>query len=211
MVSSLVRTYRELRWQSWGLWLPIAVAVLGIAITVSAILKEPPAPVYMLDEAGKVFTPEPAEKAWSSTYVEWAHHFGPELIVLFLAAVFVEAHIARRERRNLLRQRLLEGLRHIVRFFEDHNGFFTGDSIMTLQNEREQLTHIWEHQAKGVRAILRDHEYRLFDEAISAMDQLLTPAQSSAPEADKWFMTGARLTSPTSQIRDGIGAVSGSC
>jgi hypothetical protein len=73
----------------------------------------------------------------------------------------IESTRERERQRRLARQRLLERLRLLLRYVEDTNAFFTGDSIMTLESERTRL----QESATGADKILGSDEQRLYNEA----------------------------------------------
>ena len=141
--------------RNWGMAFS-CIAAAGFFITISAIWMEPAAKTYVLQPNGNRFVPEPPDKTWEEIYVEWAPHFGPELIILGFAGYFVELglekerqRLEKEKQRNVLRRELVEYLGQLLRYADDNNGFFAGDLIMTLENETDTLRHIWMTRPKG--------------------------------------------------------------
>jgi hypothetical protein len=188
-----------MRRQGWTLEF-LAIAAVGALITVWAFRNEPRSNTFVLEQNGTRLVPEPPEKSFEDKLVDWAHHFGPELLILAFGAGVIDYRVERdrereRERREkelrrtTARLRFVESLRVLLRYIEDNNAFLTGDSIMTLDNEADILRASLE----SAREVLRCDERRLFDEVIKAADELLGPARANPIAADEWIMAGVRL------------------
>ena len=157
-------------------WIARGAVVAGLAVTVSAIYFEPLAKGYVLEHNGSLHCPElqekstceifrpepPPEKSALEIFAEWAPHFGPELIILGFASIFLELGLEKakqKQEEDMERRQFLELL---LRHVEDSNAFFTGDSCMTLETVRDRLLEIGEKQQK--KYPLSGDELTLFNE-----------------------------------------------
>ena len=76
-------------------------------------------------------------KSVTEVLQEWAHRFGPELMVLGFAALVINSFLEEYRQGEVIRQRLVDDLARLLKYAEDNNNFFTQHSILTLDTEAE--------------------------------------------------------------------------
>ena len=172
------------REKSENAYLPALIAfAAGIYVTSWAILPQ--------------LAAKTSEEGTASILEEWARHFGPELIVLGFAALVVERAIQRRERRNTIRQRLIDDLSRQFAYADEHRLFFTGDDIWYWERENNTLRHVWLKREHGLNEFLTKEERALFYKMLGnegpGLESFLVEARSFAAYYHLWNTAKAQI------------------
>ena len=80
---------------------------------------------------------------------EWAPHFGPELLVLSFATIFVEGALSKRERRPAIGFRTVQTFMDLVDYALTHNLYFDGGSSNCLMLEKEAISRRSERRRRA--------------------------------------------------------------
>jgi hypothetical protein len=80
----------------------------------------------------------------------WAPHFGPELIVLAFAAIFVEGALRKREQLRALRFRTIQAFMYVLNYALQHQLYFDGGSSNFLEMEKDALMQRSNSRRRGL-------------------------------------------------------------
>jgi len=131
----------------------------------------------------------PAEWSLSEIAKEWFPHFGPELMVLAFAAIFVERAVRRAEQRRSLRFRTVQTFMGLVSYALNHHLYFEGGSSNYLEMERSALERRYERR----RRVLWSNEQDLLDAAQKAAVAFIDEGLQFARSVDLLNCARSRL------------------
>jgi hypothetical protein len=141
----------ERRWWRWKTNVgPVLAILAGIVLTVWGVGLD----IHL------------AKTEWSpwETLKEWLPHFGPELIILAFATMFIERAVRKAEERRSLRFRAVQAIMGLVSYALDRHVYFDGGASNYLEMEWDAL----EIRQKGRRSVLWSNELASFDAAHKA-------------------------------------------
>lgn len=183
----------------WWLWTHLALLFAigaGATITVLGYLVKAPHPhaKEWLEHVGGAKLVEVID--------EWAPHFGPELMVLAFAAIFVEGALHQRERLRAVRFRTVQSLMYLMNYALQRHLYFDGGSSYLLGMEKDAIK---QRSQKRQRTLWFD-EQGPYDEAEKTAIQFIDEGLQFAWAVDRLDTERARLRIDLldQQVHDGF-------
>jgi hypothetical protein len=119
----------------------------------------------------------------------WAPHFGPELIVLAFAAIFVEGALRKREQLRERRFRTVQSFMYLVNYALQRQLYFDGGSSKFLEMEKDALTQ----RSESRRRTLWFDERRSYEAAEKTALEFIEETLKFAQTVDRLKRERARL------------------